>query len=188
MAEEKGRIARWARRNMPRREDLAESRWLKPLGSRVMHSEFWRFTRRSVPRGVGIGLLVGIFLMIPGLQIVGAALLCVPVRGNIPIAALMTFLSNPATTPFIFLASLELGSKLGFRTDLASFHALRESGAGMSEWFAWLYSDAAPALISGLFLIGVAAGLFGYLLSILIWRWWQGKKWRRRVRRQRGSV
>jgi hypothetical protein len=58
----------------------------------------------------------------------------------------------------------------------------------MSEWFAWLYSDAAPALISGLFLIGVAAGLFGYLLSILIWRWWQGKKWRRRVRRQRGSV
>ena len=188
MAEERGRLARWVVRNMPRREDFAESRWLKPLGSRVMHSEFWRFTRRSVPRGVGIGLLVGIFLMVPGLQIVGAALLCVPVRANIPIAALMTFLSNPATTPFILLASLEVGSLLGFRTDVASFNALRASGASFGEWSAWLFSDAAPAIVSGLFIIAAAAGLLGYLLSILFWRWWQGKKWRRRARRPRGSI
>ena len=188
MAEEKGRLARWASRNMPRREELAESRWLKPLGSRVMHSEFWRFTRRSVPRGVGAGLLVGIFLLIPGLQIVGAALLCVPIRGNIPIAALMTFLSNPATTPFILLASLEVGSVLGFRTDVASFNALRHSGAGFSEWFAWLFSDAAPAVISGLFIIALVAGLLGYVVAVLFWRWWQAKKWRRRARRSRGAI
>jgi uncharacterized protein (DUF2062 family) len=188
MAEEKGAIARWASRNMPRREDLAKSPWVKPLGSRVLHSEFWRFTRRSVPRGVGVGLLVGIFVMIPGLQIVGAALLCVPLRGNIPIAALMTFLSNPATTPFILLASLELGSFLGFRTDLASFSALRESGAGVGEWIAWLFSDAAPALVTGLFIIAAVAGIVGYFVSMLIWRWWQGKKWRRRARRSRPSI
>ena len=173
---------------MPRREDLAESRWLKPLGSRVMHSELWRFTRRSVPRGVGAGLLVGIFLMIPGLQIVGAALLCVPVRGNIPIDALMTFLSNPATTPFILLASLEVGSILGFRTDIASFNALRTSGASMSDWFGWLFSDAAPAIVSGLFIIAAAAGAVGYVAAVLFWRWWQGKKWRRRVRRERRAI
>lgn len=171
---------------MPSREDLAKSRWIKPLGSRVLHSEFWRFTRRSVPRGVGVGLLVGIFLMIPGLQIVGAALLSVPLRANIPIAALMTFLSNPATTPFILLASLEVGSVLGFRTDLASFYALRASGAGVGEWFAWLFSDAAPALVSGLFIIAIVAGALGYLLSIVVWRWWQGRKWKRRA--LRGSL
>jgi hypothetical protein len=188
MAEDRGRIAGWVSRNMPRREDFAESRWLKPLGSRVMHSEFWRFTRRSVPRGVGVGLLVGIFLMIPGLQIVGAALLCVPVRGNIPVAALMTFLSNPATTPFILLASLEVGSILGFRTDVASFYALRDSHASAGEWASWLFSDAAPALVTGLFIIAAVSGIVGYFLSILIWRWWQGKKWRRRARRPRGTI
>jgi len=176
-------LARWAAKNMPRREDLAESRWIKPLGARVLHSEFWRFTRRSVPRGVGVGLVVGIFLMIPGLQIVGAALLSVPLRANIPIAALMTFLSNPATTPFILLASLEVGSFLGFRTDLASFYALRESGAGVGRWLAWLFSDAAPALVSGLFIIACVAGAIGYFLSIFIWRWWQGRKWKRRALR-----
>ena len=180
---EPGWLGRWARRNMPRREDLAKSRWIKPLGSRVLQSEFWRFTRRSVPRGVGVGLLVGIFLMIPGLQIVGAALLSVPLRANIPIAALMTFLSNPATTPFILLASLEVGSFLGFRTDIDSFYALRASGAGVREWLSWLFSDAAPALVSGLLIIALVTGLVGYLLSIFIWRWWQARKWKRRARR-----
>jgi hypothetical protein len=168
---------------MPRREDLAESRWIKPLGGRVLHSEFWRFTRRSVPRGVGVGLLVGIFLMIPGLQIVGAALLSVPLRANIPIAALMTFLSNPATTPFILLASLEVGSVLGFRTDIASFYALSASGAGVGEWLSWLFSDAAPALVTGLLIIASVSGAIGYFLSIFIWRWWQARKWKRRALR-----
>ena len=168
---------------MPRREDLAKSRWMKPFGQRVLHSEFWRFTRRSVPRGVAVGLLVGIFLMIPGLQIVGSALLCVPVRGNIPIAAFMTFLSNPFTTPFIILASLEIGSTLGFRTDMASFYALSESGAGVREWASWLFSDAAPALVAGLLIIATATALVGYVLSIGVWRWWQARKWRRRALR-----
>jgi hypothetical protein len=179
---DRGWLARWASANMPRREELAKSRWIKPLGSRVLHSEFWRFTRRSVPRGVGVGLLVGIFLMIPGLQIVGAALLCVPVRANIPIAALMTFLSNPVTTPFILLASLEVGSTLGFRTDVASFYALTESGAGVGEWVRWMFSDAAPAVLTGLFIIAAVAGVVGYFVSLLFWRWWQGRKWKRRMR------
>ena len=60
-------LGRWLARHMPSREQLARSRWVKPFGQRILHSEFWRFTRRSVPRGVGIGILVGIFLMIPGL-------------------------------------------------------------------------------------------------------------------------
>ena len=178
------RIRKWVARKAPRREELAESRWLKPFGSRVMHSEYWRFTRRSVPRGVAAGLFVGVFLLIPGVQIVGSALLSLPFRANIPVAAAMTFLTNPATTPFLIFASLELGSFLGFRTDINSFYALRDSGAGVGEWFAWLFSDAAPALVSGLFLIGIAAAAVGYLASIWIWRWWTGRKWRRRALRR----
>jgi hypothetical protein len=177
------RIRKWVARNSPRREELAKSRWLKPFGARVLHSEFWRFTRRSVPRGVAAGLFVGVFLLIPGVQIVGSALLSIPFRANIPVAAAMTFLTNPATTPFLVFAALEVGSFLGFRTDIASFYALRESGAGAGEWIGWLFSDAAPALVSGLFIIGSAAAFVGYFLSVLIWRWWTGRKWRRRALR-----
>lgn len=180
MAEDGGRLARWARKNMPTREGLAESRWIKPFGQRVLHSEFWRFTRRSVPRGVAIGLLVGIFVMIPGLQIIGSALLCIPFRGNIPVSALMTFLSNPFTTPFILTASYFVGDSLGF----GGQHGVPGRDATIEQWFAWLFSDAALATVSGLFIIAALSALIGYFASILVWRWWTARKWRRRARRE----
>jgi uncharacterized protein (DUF2062 family) len=174
---------RFLHKNAPSREEVLASRWLKPFGHRVAHSELWRFTRRSVPRAVFAGLFIGIFLMVPGLQIVGAALLCIPMRGNIPIAAAMTFLSNPATTPFFLVAAIDVGNRLGFHADLAAFERLRTSGASVGRWFSWLLSDAAPALVSGLFVIGLGLALIGYLVSLVGWRWWVGRKWRQRYAR-----
>ena len=175
-------LERFAARHTPSREDVLGSRWLKPFGSRIRASDLWRFTRRSVPRGVFAGLFVGIFLMIPGLQIVGAAIMCVPLRGNIPIAAAMTFLSNPATTPFILLMSIMIGNSLGFHADLAAFESLYERQAGLKQWLAWLASDAAPAMISGLFVIALGSALAAYFISIVAWRWWTARKWKRRFR------
>nr|WP_294169154.1 DUF2062 domain-containing protein [uncultured Sphingomonas sp.] len=182
MAERASFFSRLAAKATPTREEVLESRWLKPFGQRIRHSELWRFTRRSVPRGVFAGLFIGIFLMIPGLQIVGAAFLSMPLRANVPIAAAMTFLSNPATTPFFLGASILVGNKLGFHADLATFSALYDRGAPFGDWMSWLLSDAAPAVISGLFIIALACALVGYGVSIVVWRWWVHRKWRRRTR------
>ena len=179
-------IGRFFHRHAPSRDEVLESRWLKPFGSRIRRSDLWLFTRRSVPRGVGIGLLVGIFLMIPGLQIVGAALVCIPFRANIPVAAAMTFISNPATTPFFIIAAIDVGNRLGFHADLASFQRLSAARAPLRDWLAWLASDAAPALVSGLTLIALGFAFAGYLLSLVVWRLWIGSKWRSRLHRRRG--
>lgn len=181
------RIAGWAHRNMPKREELEHNRWVGPFARRP---ELWRFTRRSVPRGVAVGLLVGIFALIPGIQIIGAALMCVPSRGNIPLAALMTFLSNPATTPLILIASLRIGNSLGYHADLATFYALYERGAGVRDWLLWLLSDAAPALLVGLFIISTVAAAIGYLIASFGWTWWIRHKRRvdlERLRVERGQ-
>jgi uncharacterized protein (DUF2062 family) len=175
-----GRVAGWTRRNMPTRESLGQNRLLRPVAHRVLHPALWRFTRRSVPRGVAVGLIVGIFLMIPGLQIIGAALMAVPLRANVPVAAAMTFLSNPATTPVILGTSIVVGNRLGFHADLAAFTSLYHRGAGVSEWLAWLLSDAAPALIAGLFVISALLAVAGYFLTVVGWRQWIGRKWRKR--------
>ena len=175
------RIAGWAHRNMPKREELEHNRFVGPFARR---QELWRFTRRSVPRGVAIGLLVGIFALIPGIQMIGAALLCVPCRGNIPLAALMTFLSNPATTPLILAASIWLGNKMGYHADLSTFYGLYERGAAPGEWLRWLLSDAAPALMIGLFIISTIAASIGYVVSAFGWRWWIGHKHRARLAKQ----
>ena len=174
------RLSRWFRRQMPTHEQLEESRFTARFARK---QELFRFTRRSVPSGVAVGLFVGIFALIPGVQIIGAALMCVPVRGNIPIAAAMTFLSNPATTPFILAASIWVGNRMGFHANLATFHSLYERGAGLSEWGYWLLSDAAPALVIGLFIISVVSSAIGYVLSSWIWRAWVGRKLRAKQQR-----
>jgi hypothetical protein len=169
-------MARWAEKNMPTREELAKSRWIRPLGSRVMHSEYWRFTRRSVPRGVAVGLWFGIFALIPGIQIVGSALLSLPFRANIPLAAAMTFLTNPFTTPFLLAASYYVGTLIG----LGGEQGVPGRHASLAEWIGWLFSDAALATVSGLFIIASLSAFLGYFASIWIWRGWQARKWRRR--------
>jgi uncharacterized protein (DUF2062 family) len=164
----------------PSREEVQNSRWLKPFGHRIRRSELWRFTRRSVPRGVAIGLFVGIFLMVPGLQIVGAAMVCMALRGNVAIAAAMTFLTNPATTPFFLVAAVNLGNRLGFHADLTTLQVLATTHASIGRWMSWLFSDAAPAMVSGLVMIAGIFAFAGYWVSLVGWRWWVGRKWAQR--------
>lgn len=183
MAEFGVMLGRFMARITPSREVVLKSRWLKPFGRRIRRPGLWRFTRRSVPRGVAIGLFVGIFVMVPGLQIVAAALACTPFRGNIPLAAGMTFLSNPATTPFFIVAAVGVGNGLGFHADLSTFEALASHHASVGRWLAWVVSDAAPSVVSGLIIIGAGVAFAGYWVSLVGWRWRVARKWR-----QRGAV
>lgn len=182
------RLIHWFHTHAPRREALENSRILAPIAHRVLAPELWRLTRRSVPRGVALGLLVGIFLMIPGLQIAGAALFALPFRANVPIAAAMTFLSNPATTPLILWASVYIGNiMLGRTADVSRFMVLFNEHASMSRWLEWLFSEAAPALLFGLAVISMVVAVIGYFVSDWLWRAHLGRKWKARLARQSQS-
>ena len=175
------RLNRWWHANCPTRESLEQSRVLAPVAHRILEPSLWRFTRRSVPRGVALGLFVGIFLLIPGVQIAGAAMLALPFRANIPVAAAMTFLSNPATTPLILMASVWIGNwMLGRSADASGFMALVDEHASIREWTGWLLSEAAPAMLLGLFLISVASAVLGYVIADRFWRHRMGRKWQAR--------
>lgn len=163
-------LSNWARNLLPTRSALEKSRIIAPFAHLVLRADLWRFNRRSVPRGVAVGLLVGIFALIPGVQLVGAALMCVPWRGNIPLAGAMTFLSNPATTPFIMVGAISVGNNFGFHADLNALDHLYRSGAGLTEWGRWLLSDGAPALLLGLGVISLISAAVGYVVAALVWR------------------
>ena len=173
----------------PSRESFENSRFLKPFAQRVFHPALWRFTRRSVPRGVALGLLVGIFLLVPGIQIVGAALFALPVRANVPVAAAMTFLSNPITTPFLLAGALFIGNAtLNLGADLSQFEALMSRHASLKSWAEWFFSSAAPALLWGLFVIAVLAALLGYVIAVWAWRIWLIRKWQTRRRTRQATT
>ena len=166
---------------MPSRDQIAEHRFSRPFRSHLRRDELWRFTRRSVPRAVAVGLFVGILFLIPGIQVVGAAIVSLPVRANILVAAGMTFLTNPLTTPFLLVAAGEVGSVFGFGADIATMRAMLARGTSPGAWVNWLLSDAALGIICGLAIIATISAAVGYLVSILIWRWWTARKWRRRM-------
>ncbi|AIT78515.1 DUF2062 domain-containing protein [Novosphingobium pentaromativorans] len=175
------RLSAWLHRQMPTHEQLEANRLTAPISRR---RELFRFTRRSVPRGVAVGMFVGIFALIPGVQIVGAALMCVPVRGNIPLAAAVTFISNPFTTILIILPlAVAIGNSFGFHADVETVNAMVRSGAGVHQWWSWLLSDTAPAIVIGLFVQSVVASVVSYFVTVWFWRFWIGRKHRARLRR-----
>lgn len=173
------RLQAWGKRNMPTRDQMARSRWVPKS---VLRSELWRFTRRSVPRAVALGLLVGILL--PFAQIIFAAILSLPSRANVPIAAVTTFVTNPLTTPLIWAASYQVGNALLHIDDRAG-GALDRLFALTDIWSAmqWLTSEG-KSLALGLVIVAVVSASVGYLLSGVVWRWWIGHK-RRTTRRAR---
>ena len=183
-----GRMAGWAQRNMPTRETFERIGWLRPIAHRILLPELWRFHRRSVPRGVALGILVGV--LIPVAQTVFAALFALPVRANVPVAALTTFLTNPLTTPPIWVGAYWLGMWL-LKVDAVTpgrpigTHLSGEAG----DWLTWLMSDAAPATALGLLIISIVGAALGYLVAAFFWRFWIAHKWaqRGRLRSLRGA-
>ena len=177
----------WGRfmdRHAPSKDEVLASRWLRPFGDRVRHSELWRFTRRSVPRGVALGMLVGI--IVPFGQILFASLLCLPVRANVPVASLTTFVTNPVTTPLIWVVAYKVGSWL-LQVDAMTVVAPVNSAIQHSQFddmLQWL-TGATLVTAFGLVVVAVIAAALSYLATSFAWRGWIARKRRARIERMR---
>jgi uncharacterized protein (DUF2062 family) len=170
----------WLRRHVPTREQLEKNRWIKPFAHHVLRSDLWRFNRRSVPRGVALGLFVGI--MIPLAHFVTAALLAVFVRANIPAAMAATFIGFPAFLPVIIWAGDRVGSLL-LRVDAATMvqpisQTMQRTETG--DLLAIL-TRKGPTAAFGMFVIATVLAAFGYVITSFGWRWWIARKRKRRI-------
>ena len=180
---ERGFWGRFMDRHAPTKDEVLESRWLRPFGAARARSP----TCGASPAGrcraaVFAGLFVGIFLMIPGLQIVGAALMCDPDARQYPDRRgddLPQQSRDHAVLPARQPRSRQPAWLPGRHCKL---RGAAPAPCALGEWFAWLWTDAAPAMVSGLFVIGLGVALAGYIVSLVGWRWWIGRKWRQRVR------
>lgn len=173
------RITRWLESKMPTRAVMAENRYLKPIAHRILRSDLWRFTRRSVPRGVALGMLAA--FLVPVGQIFVAAFLALPIRANVPIAALTTFITNPFTYPIWITAAYHLG-KFALRIDaLTDDQPLDEHIRGeFGIWLSWFVREAGTTAF-GFVLLAIIFASLGYVISSFGWRWWTARKWQRRI-------
>lgn len=181
------RFHAWVDRNKPTRESFESNRWLKPIAHRILHSSLWRMTRRSVPRGVALGMFTGI--LIPMGQIPASAVLALPLRANVPAAALTTFFTNPFTTPFLFILYYKVGGwTLHFSGTSPAEATTAVADAG---WLQWLAADVGLPTLVGMAICAVIGGVLGYVVGALAWRLWVLRKWRRRAQERvarRGAI
>jgi len=171
---------------LPTRDWVAKNRWTRPFAHHLLRPDLWRLNRRSVPRGVAIGLLIA--PIIPVAHTMFAALAAVPTRANLVIAAAVTWLINPFTIPpFYYLAYLVGTAMLHLDAMSALPHVDHPAAGQATQWAAWLIAKSGP-LALGTLVMSVVIASIGYLVSSFFWRWNIGRKWRARSVRRRRAV
>ena len=177
----------WVRRHIPTRESIHRYRLLRPFAKRLSNPSLWRMTHRSVPRGVALGLGIGV--IIPFMHTFIAALLAIPLRANVAMAAAFTLVVNPITIPPMYYAAYRIGSwELHHDSKLVDPAAVQRFSSELSRFLFWIHHASGPIAV-GILTISAAAAILGYVSSALAWRWWLGSKWRQRreTRLSRGA-
>ena len=171
----KHRVWAWLKARAPSREMLERNRFVRPFAHRVLRSDLWRFNRRSVPRGIALGLFVGI--LIPFAHSAVAALTAVFVRANVPIAIATTWTSNPATWIIIFPLAYRIGKALLHLDQLTGVAPISETMQQTgSDHLLQRLTGAGLETALGLFVIAAVLSALGYVLTSFGWSWWIARK------------
>ncbi len=174
----------WLKKNAPKRETILNYRFVKPFAPYFSHGALWHFNRRSVSRGIGLGLFFA--FVVPLAQIIVAAIVAVPMRANLAVTVLMTTITNPITVGLMAPIAHRIGKfVLGSNAPLV----MPKRPEGLS-WWDWIldakqwqaFADmlAGPWAV-GMVVIGVTTGLVGYLLTNLLYAGYLRAKRRRQA-------
>ncbi|MFC3173100.1 DUF2062 domain-containing protein [Novosphingobium bradum] len=175
-----GRLAAWLRSHVPTREKLEANRLVSPFAHLILRSELWRMTRRSVPRGVALGLFVGV--MIPLAHFVVAAFLAVFLRANIPAAMLATFIGFPVIYVGLVALAYRIGEWLLHLDAMTGIQPLGETmQTTQTDHLLQHLTGAGLDTALGLFVLACLFSSLGYALSTVFWRWWVARKRRNRL-------
>ena len=164
-------MIKWLQKFFPSKQSMQNSPQVKGLKAIFKNANCWSRDHQCVARGVAAGLAGSV---IPGFQFFYAALLAIILRGNLPIALVFTFVSNPLTvaplTYFIyFIGTLILGNGntnielKNLEWDFSSFHAF------WTNFSAWILQFS-KAFLVGLPIMSLAMGLIGYVGTNLLWK------------------
>lgn len=166
-------------RYLPTPEAILAKPWCAPFRPWLGHPSLWHINRRSLAGAVAIGLFCG---LIPGpFQMLGALLLAVPLRKNLPVALGVTFYTNPLTIVPLYVVAYEYGRLLV--GDGAKPRRLVPDAWDLSALWDWTASLGKP-LALGLVALALTLALAGYLAAALAWRLHVANAWRRRASRR----
>ncbi|TXJ02981.1 MAG: DUF2062 domain-containing protein [Aquabacterium sp.] len=160
------------KRYMPDPDSIREHKSLRFLGPLLHDPNLWHLNRHSVARAMAAGLFAA-FIPMP-MQMLLAAFLAVWLRGNLPIAVGLVWLTNPITMPPIFYCTYQLGAWL---MDVPA-----RSLPDELTW-AWITEELnslwQPFLL-GSVITGLASATLCFFLTHWLWRLHVAHSWRKR--------
>lgn len=157
---------------LPTKHQLQQESSLSGVKHYFFDPMLWHFSRRSVARGVAIGLFLA-FVPLP-MQMLLAVLVAILWRANLPIAVALTWITNPITfvplNYFIFLVGCWVTND---KSNYSVMQGFQFKGSSWQEivthFWQWLSSIGKPFFV-GLPIVAVSAALLGFVLTHLIWR------------------
>jgi uncharacterized protein (DUF2062 family) len=174
------------RKYTPGVDKVRQVRALALFGDTLFHPALWHLNRRSAAGGVAVGLFCG---LIPGpLQMLGAAILCLTVRVNLPVAIVTTLYTNPFTIVPLYLLAYQIGSfvmgadgaQTVDRPPAWDWSAMASSLEAIGRWMVGL----GPPLALGVFLLACLLAATGYFVVRLAWNVYLRHAWQQRRRRR----
>ena len=161
-------LNRTPRRKLPSKATVLQQPGLRHLADLFGDARLWSLNRRSVSRGLAIGLF-WTFVPIP-LQTIPAALTCLVIRGHLPIAALIVWISNPLTWFPLYGAAYLFGAwVLGQPIpDLSTVD------------LAWM-KEQLVTLWLGCMILACLFSALGYLLGHALWQLRVMQQWEQRL-------
>jgi uncharacterized protein len=179
-------VRKFFRKHLPDSDTIRAMRGLGPFQRWLQHPNLWCLNRRSVSGAVAVGLFCG---LVPGpLQMLGAALLALPLRVNLPVALLVTLYTNPFTIVPLYLLAYGYGRLILREGDAAAkvepfAMDWADIGGSAASLGAWMMGIGKPLGV-GLVALGLTLALLGYAAVRIGWRIYLLAAWRRRQRRR----
>ena len=172
----------WLRRHIPTRDTIDSYRLLRPFAKQLRQPNLWHLNHRSVPRGVALGLGVGV--IIPFMHTFVAAILAIPLRANVALAAAFTLVVNPLTIPAMYIAAYHIGRWELHHDAIIDPAAAEQASGEIGRFLFWIHHASGPIAL-GILTISASAALIGYVVSAIGWRLWVRSKWRGRREQRR---
>ena len=145
-----------------KRHEMARHWIMTPFRHLLHDPRLWAVRRRWVVPAFAIGLFIA-WLPFPG-HTGTAILVALLLRVNIPIAAVSTWISNPATMGPMYYLAYKLGNYLLGREP-------GEFGFELSfDWVAHTFVTIWQPMLLGCVLLGGATALIGYAVVDALWR------------------
>ena len=160
------------KRIFPKLDSVKEEKILKVFGPAVLQPNLWHINKKSVSRGFAIGAFCA-FLPIPGIQMILAAFLSITFAANLPLAVILTWITNPLTyIPIVYFA-IKVG---GIFINAESTYEIKSEQINI---FTDLMQYWEP-LFLGSFILSIISSLLSYILIRVYWRYYVIKVWSKR--------